>query len=435
VGGQERPRLSRPPSPPARPSVRPQRRLALLVLLAAVAVALVAFPLRRTWWGGWILAIAEAGIVGGLADWFAVTALFRRPLGLPIPHTALIPANWELMAARVGTMVGDQVLTQAYVTEEIGRVDLAGLVREGAARVGRAELEAATRRVAGWAAAEVTAPAVEEVLQQLRAFVGARPVTPVLVWAIEAARREEWDRRVVAALARALVDALDRPRFRQAVDDLVADLLAGYRARSGFYPRLWMGLADLLGVIDRDRIVAALRAGLQEVAEDPDHPLRRQLLDALGELPGRLRQDPALAARIEAAKAELLASAGVADLLRDLAAALHRALGRDLAATDSAVAGWLVDRLDAARVALITDEGLRRDLEAWIKRHAVGLLERHHGRLATFIERGIHALGPAGVVRLIEEHAGDDLQYIRVNGTVVGGLAGGAIYALHLLLA
>jgi uncharacterized membrane-anchored protein YjiN (DUF445 family) len=397
-------------------------------------VALAAFPLRRTWWGGWILAIAEAGIVGGLADWFAVTALFRRPLGLPIPHTALIPANWELMAARVGTMVGDQVLTADYVTEEIRQLDLAGPIGEGAARLGRAELEAVTRRVAGWAAAELTPAAVEEVLQRVRAFVGTRPVTPVLVWAIEAARREGWDRRVVAALARALVDALHPPPFRQAVEDLVTELLAGYRARSGFYPRLWMGLADLLGVIDRNRIVAALRAGLQEIAEDPDHPLRHQLLDALGQLPDRLRRDPALAARIEAAKDELLASAGAAELVRDLAAALHRALARDLAGADSAVAGWLVERLDAARVALVTDEGLRQDLESWIKRHAVSLVERHHGRLATFIERGIHALGPAGAVRLIEEHAGDDLQYIRVNGTVVGGLAGGAIYALHLLL-
>ena len=92
-----------------------QRRLALLVLLAAVALAAAAIPFRATWWGGWILAIAEAGIVGGLADWFAVTALFRHPLGLPIPHTAIIPANWELMAERVGVMVGDRVLTKDYV--------------------------------------------------------------------------------------------------------------------------------------------------------------------------------------------------------------------------------------------------------------------------------------------------------------------------------
>src|SRR5262249_49682701 len=228
---------------------------------------------------------------------------------------------------------------------------------------------------------------------------------------------------------------LERPRFRQAVGDLVAELLARYRERARFYPRLWMGLADLLGVIDRDRIVAALRAGLREVAEDPDHPLRPQILDAVAELPGRLRDDPELAARAEAAKDALLASAGMGELLRDLAAVLHRALARDLATPDSAVAGWLVDRLEAARVAAVEDAGLRSELEAWIKRQAVGLVERHHGRLAAFIERGIHALGPAGAVRLVEEHAGDDLQYIRVNGTVVGGLAGGAIYLVHRLLA
>jgi uncharacterized membrane-anchored protein YjiN (DUF445 family) len=98
---------------------RRQRRLALGVLLAAAALAVAVFPIRGTWWGGWILAIAEAGIVGGLADWFAVTAIFRRPLGLPIPHTALIPANWELMAARVGTMVGSRVLTKEYVAQEV----------------------------------------------------------------------------------------------------------------------------------------------------------------------------------------------------------------------------------------------------------------------------------------------------------------------------
>ena len=107
----------------ARP--RHQRRLALTVLLAAAGLAGLAAPFRARWWGGWILAIAEAGVVGGLADWFAVTALFRRPLGRRIPHTALIPANWTRMAERVGRMVGDQVLTTAYVTRE-ARPELIG---------------------------------------------------------------------------------------------------------------------------------------------------------------------------------------------------------------------------------------------------------------------------------------------------------------------
>ncbi len=120
---------------------RRQRRLALAVLLAAAGLAVAAFPFRATWWGGWILAVAEAGVVGGLADWFAVTALFRHPLGVPIPHTALIPANWQLMAARVGTMVGDRVLTKEYVTREVSRVDIADLLARAAERVRPADLE------------------------------------------------------------------------------------------------------------------------------------------------------------------------------------------------------------------------------------------------------------------------------------------------------
>src|SRR5437667_12438140 len=111
-----------------------RRDLALGAFLAAVALAVVAFPFREHWWGGLLLAIAEAGVVGGLADWFAVTALFRHPLGLPIPHTALVPSNWELLATRVGTMVGDRVLTTEYVTREVSRVDVADFLARAADR-------------------------------------------------------------------------------------------------------------------------------------------------------------------------------------------------------------------------------------------------------------------------------------------------------------
>src|SRR5207247_360709 len=163
---------------------------------------------------GWILAIAEAGVVGGLADWFAVTALFRRPLGLPIPHTGLIPANWELMAARVGTMVGDRVLTAEYVSREIARADLAGL------------------------------------------------------------------------LARAA--ALDRPEIHEAVGDAVDVVLGDYRQRLGFYPSLLIGLAGMLGLIDRKRLIGALRSALHNVASDPNDPLRRRLGESLAGLPARL---------------------------------------------------------------------------------------------------------------------------------------------------
>jgi uncharacterized membrane-anchored protein YjiN (DUF445 family) len=98
------------------------------------------------------------------------------------------------------------------------------------------------------------------------------------------------------------------------------------------------------------------------------------------------------------------------------------------------VVAWITARLDGARQALAEDGELRQSLDRWLKAQLTEAVDRYHDRIARFIERGVHALGPEGAVRLIEEHAGDDLQYIRVNGTVVGGLAGGALYSIHLLL-
>ena len=413
---------------------RRQRRLALGVLLAAAVVAVAVFPLRATWWGGWILAIAEAGIVGGLADWFAVTALFRRPLGLPIPHTALIPANWELMAARVGTMVGSRVLTKEYVGQEIARVDVASLIARGAERLSSRDLDLATRELARWLAAEMSPKAASDAVTRLRDLLLDRPLAPALAAALQMVHRHGWDQRVVAALAGAVAEALERPTFRATVGELVDDLLARYRERMGVYPRFWIGVASMLGLIDRERVLSALGAGLRQVAQEPDHPVRQRLMEAMAELPGRLRTDGRLAERIEGAKRELLATPIATRVVEDAAAALHRMLLADLERPRSEVRAWIVERLERARRALAADEDLRRQLDQWAKARVLEIVERHHERIAGFIENGVLALGPEGAVRLIEEHAGDDLQYIRVNGTVVGGLAGGLLYAIHLAL-
>jgi uncharacterized membrane-anchored protein YjiN (DUF445 family) len=411
-----------------------KKNIALAALIVAVVLAVAAFPFRAHWWGGLLLAIAEAGVVGGLADWFAVTALFRRPLGLPIPHTALVPANWELLASRVGTMVGDRVLTKQYVAEEIGRVDLAGLIAGGAARVTRADLETITRTLARWLVTEVSQGATGELFGRVRRFLSDQPLSPLLADLLEAARGHAWHERAIGAVAAAIGDALDRPAFRDTMRDVVDGLLDRYRSEMRAGPRFWLTLADMLGVIDRDRLVAALQSGLREVAADPAHPLRRQVGEAIAELPARLRTDEALISRIEAIKAEALASPGLARLLADTAEAVRQALAADLATPKSDIVSWVADRLDRARQTLLDDAELRTELGAWAQARAIELVEHHHGRLAGFIENGVRALGPEGAVRLIEEHAGDDLQYIRVNGTVVGGLAGGAIYFVHLLL-
>jgi len=411
-----------------------RRRLALIALGAAAALAIVAFPLRATWWGGLVLAIAEAGIVGGLADWFAVTALFRRPLGLPIPHTALIPTNWELLAKRVGAMVGQRVLTKEYVLREIARLDLADVLARAAERLTRADLESLTRQLTRWAVAALSPETVGEAVARLARRLGREPAAPALARALEVVHQHGWDERAIAALARGLVDALERPEIRHAVGDLFDELVGHYRERMGAYPRIWLGLANLLGLIDRDRAVAAIAAEIRRIAAEPGHPLRRELTETLAGLPLRLRSDARLAARVEAAKRELLATAVLARLAEDAVRALRALLAADLATAEPEIVTWIAGRLERVRRALSTDPELRREVERWIKARATEAVERHHDRIAAFIENGVRALGPQGAVRLIEEHAGDDLQYIRVNGTVVGGLAGGVLYGIHLLL-
>ncbi len=411
-----------------------QRRLALGVLLAAALTAAAAYPLRSTWWGGWILAVAEAGIVGGLADWFAVTALFRRPLGLPIPHTALIPANWEAMARRVGSMVGDRVLTRRYVSDEIARVDLGGLIAAGASRITREDLEAATRSGAAWALEQLPADTLVDLLGRLRDRLGERPIAPILATGLELARKHGWDQRALEALARGLAEAAEQPGFRRMVGDLVEEVIERYRRTLGRPAGIALGLADMLGLVDRERIVDALVDGVRRAASDPAHPVRRRLAEVVAELPERLRDDPDLAQRVEDVKRELFEGQVVRELLADLATAVRRGLAEDIARDRSEAVSWVAARLDGARRALIADAALRAEIDRWVKARALELLEGHHSRIAAFIEKGVRALGPEGAVRLIEEHAGDDLQFIRVNGTIVGGLAGGALYGLHLLL-
>jgi uncharacterized membrane-anchored protein YjiN (DUF445 family) len=413
---------------------RHQRRLALIVLLAAAALAVAAFPFRAKWWGGWILAIAEAGVVGGLADWFAVTALFRHPLGIPIPHTALIPANWQLMAARVGGMVGGRILTTEYVTREISRVDVATLLAQIAGRVKPADIEPLVATVARWAAAQIPPGSATELVSWIRRLLLTHPIAPMLADIADVAHRNGWDQRLVEALARTLVETLDRPDVRNAVGELVDEVVGSYRRRMSGYPGLLIRIANVLGLIDRDRLVSALRAALAKVADDPNDPLRRRIAEALAELPGRLRTEPALAARVEATKTELLTSSALSGLVEDAAAGLSRALVTDLASHRSELVAWITGQIERARETLVSDAAVRTSLDHWLKQHAATIVERYQNHLAAFVERGVHALGAEGAVRLIEEHAGDDLQYIRVNGTVVGGLAGGGIYGLHLLL-
>src|SRR5215472_19055673 len=267
---------------------RAKLRATLLLIGAGLVFVAASAADGAGFWLPLLRAMAEAAVVGGLADWFAVTAIFRRPLGLPIPHTALIPANWELMAARVGTMVGSRVLTKKYVAQEIAGVDVASLIARGAERLTSRDFDVATRELARWLAAEMSPKAASDMITRLRDLLLERPLAPALAAALQLIRRYDWDQRIVTALAGSLAEALDRPAFRATVGELVDDLLARYRERMGAYPRFWIGIASMLGLIDPERVVSALQAGLRQVAQESDHPVRQRVMEMMAELPTRL---------------------------------------------------------------------------------------------------------------------------------------------------
>ena len=331
-------------------------------------------------------------------------------------------------------MVGDRVLTKEYVTAEVGRVDVADLLARAAERITRDDLERGTVTVARWLATELPPRAGAELLLRVRALLRAYPVAPLLASGIELARQHGWDARAVGAVARVAADALEEPSTRKAMAGLIDDLLVRYRAAAHGYPKLFLGLADAFGLINRERVIDALAGGLREVARDPEHPIRQRVIAAFATLPERLVGDADLVARVEAAKVELIESPLVAKVVDDALAELGRVIDADLATPRPELAVWIADRLERARRTLLEDAALRRDIDRWVKAQVAAAVERYHARLAGFIENGVRALGPEGAVHLIEEHAGDDLQFIRVNGTLVGGLAGGALYGLHLLL-
>src|SRR4029453_2945594 len=136
------------------------------------------------------------------------------------------------------------------------------------------------------------------------------------------------------------------------------------------YPSFLIRVANLLGLIDRDRLVSALRAALAKVAEDPDDPLRRRLSDAGAELPGRLRTEPDLAARVEATKTELLTSPALSELIEDAATGLSRALVTDLGSHRSELVAWITGQIERARETLVSDAPVQASLDRWLHKHA-----------------------------------------------------------------
>lgn len=404
---------------------RRMRMMAGGLLLAMAATFVLARNLgdgAGAW--GYLLAFSEAAMVGGLADWFAVTALFRRPLGLPIPHTAIIPENKDRIADTLADFLRSNFLTPPVVARRLRALNLAGSVgafltdrriggearlREGAARLAADVLHALDEERLGGMLKGVIRSQAERL----------RPA-PLLGQMLSAAIADGRHMPLLESGLRWAGETLEKnePLIRE---------LAARRANR---------ILQLTGL--DNRIVNAVLDGvyrlLAEAIVQPDHPLRQRVETGLARLADDLQHDPVMQARVERMEAELLANPAVGRWLDGLWERLRANLLRATEDPEAAMSGWLGESLQELGGALQGDPRLQQLVNRFARRALVGIVSRYGVQIVQLVSETVKRWDARTVTARIEGAVGRDLQFIRINGTLVGGLVGVAIHAVDGLL-
>ena len=398
------------------------RVLATAMLAGMAALFIAASNLDDDPAGFWsfVKAFAEAAMVGGIADWFAVTALFRHPLGIPIPHTAIIPKNKDRIGDTMVAFLRANFLTPSVVARRMQRVDVGGAAGtfllappqqgrlwRGAARMAESVLEALDPERFG-------AIAKSALADRLRAFDAA----PLIGEALEAAISE--DKHVP------LLDELVIwiARLVRTNEDLIRGMV---HDRSGGFMR-FTGLDAPLA----NRIIDAIDRLLSELAMDAQHPLRGKIEDSLRDLAGKLRTDPAMRERVQQMKADLLANPAVEQWWQSVWERLRGGMLKAVRNPDGALAGEVGALLRQFGEALQGNDRFRRGINRFVRRAAVGVAADYGDGIVKLVSETVRRWDATTISNRIESAVGRDLQFIRINGTVVGGLVGLIIHTIEV---
>ena len=404
------------------------RLIATGLLVVMASLFLVARHLRDGHPGWeWVLAFAEAAMVGGLADWFAVTALFRHPLGLPIPHTAIIPENKDRIADSMADFLRHNFLTPEVVARRLRAMNLAASAGEFLAnpRGGQSRLREGAAGMLGDVLESLDPDQLGGMVKQgLRGQLEKLDLAPLLGQMFTAAIADKRHLPVLESLIRWAALTLEDN------EDLIRRLI---HERANTVLR-WTGLDERLanGVID------GLYKLLAETIVNPDHPLRRKVEEGMVTLAHDLAHDPAMQAKVAGLKRELLANPAMAAWLdamweRLRAAALHAVRNPD-AALASSLASSIGETLADLGTALTTNERLQAHVNRFARRTLVGIASRYGAQIVRLVSETVKRWDASTVTLRIEGAVGRDLQFIRINGTLVGGLVGVAIHAVDVLV-
>ena len=406
---------------PAQPGAQGMKVVATGLLLVMAAVFVVSRVLEpQHHWLGYIKSFAEAAMVGGLADWFAVTALFRHPLGLPIPHTAIIPRNKDRIGEALATFLKENFLIPSVVARRMRNIDVAGAVGQFLQSPSQEE-QSRIRAGASRLIADVFESLDDErlggiVKGAISSRLRAMEVSPLLGHALASAINEDRHVPMLEAAIRWTARALDanEPLIREMVHKKANWVLkiAGLDAK----------LADA--------IIEGLKKLTVEMSTDPAHPVRQKIEEALAQLANDLQAKPETRERVEAIKEQLLDNKSVSLWLDTLWQKGREAVIKAARNPDAVLAGKLGDVLKSMGATLERDPRIRKAINQFARRAVAGMASGYGSSIVKLVSETVRSWDAQTVTNRLEAAVGRDLQYIRINGTLVGGLVG---LILHLI--
>ena len=405
-----------------------RQALALLLLVTAVFIATCLLP--RSLGVDALKAVSEAAMVGALADWFAVVALFRRPLGLPIAHTAVIPRNKDRIGENLATFVRDRFLDPPSLVALIRRHDPALRLAQWLGDAGNAGLlgQQAARLLSAALDAVQDAPMERFIRKAARTLIGRIDLSGTLATVLGALTHEGRHQALLDEALGRLIPALQEEKTRELIAvTIVQWLKKEHPLKEKMLPTDWLG--DKGSAM----IANALEALLADVAHNPQHQLREQFDLAVQRLALRLQTDPQWARKGEEIRRYLQTNATLGRYVRDLWQGMRAALQRDLADDHSAVARNVQAMGAWLGRSLAGDAALRQSLNERLERWVQGLAPDVAQFAAQHIQDTVQRWDAQELSHLIELNIGKDLQYIRLNGTVVGGLIGLVLFAVSHL--
>lgn len=389
---------------------------AMALLYTATRILLPGYP-----WLGTINAFAEAGTIGALADWFAVTALFRHPFGLPIPHTAIVPSRKDDIGRALAQFIRDHFLVREAVERRLEHVDLAE--RLGGWLIRRDNAERVSRdlgRASSWLIDAVDSTQLRTMLEaSVRTSLDSLPVRGALSVVVEVLS--------TGAHAEAFVDHLVAIGRQQLAENREI-LRARIRDRSPWW------LPRFVDEKIYDQLVDELERILIDIADNPGHPARVEFSRRLAELADLIADDTRLADKTRRLKTEFLEHPAVRSYFSELWARLREELHNALEEPSSALRTGLDRELRGIAERVQADADVRAGLDRWLKDLIVYLVENYRQPLSDTVSETIEQWDASATSSRIELYIGRDLQFIRISGTLVGGAAGVAIYLISEVL-